>query len=174
MANTVLLRYGQHGITEVWPTQYYWGMTNTMGEATWYDQHDGWDNMVWPTRWVRQHTMGEATCIMSYLQGQDLWEIVGRCETTPPKEDFKGALRKWRIKADKAMFVLKTTIREEMLEHIVMTRHQKKHGTRSWCCSQRRTIRGYNFWRMSCCQFHNMTWRLLVLPQGQVDLSGDY
>ena len=59
-----------------------------------------------------------ATCMMSYLQGQDLWEIVGGSETTPPDEDLNGALRKWRIKAGKAMFALKTTIEEEMLEYI--------------------------------------------------------
>ena len=59
-----------------------------------------------------------ATCMMSYLQGQDLWEIVGGSETTPPEEDVNGALRKWRIKAGKAMFSLKTTIEEEMLEYI--------------------------------------------------------
>ncbi|KAI3509833.1 hypothetical protein L1887_25356 [Cichorium endivia] len=59
-----------------------------------------------------------ATCMMSYLQGQDLWEVVGGSETTPPVEDVNGTLRKWRIRAGKAMFALKTTVEEEMLEHI--------------------------------------------------------
>ena len=59
-----------------------------------------------------------ASCMMSYLQGQDLWEIVDGSETMPPVEDSNGALRKWRIKAGKVMFILKTTIEEEMLEHI--------------------------------------------------------
>ena len=59
-----------------------------------------------------------ATCMMSYLQGHDLWEIVGGCETTLSEDDSNGALRKWRIKAGKAMFALKITIGEEMLEHI--------------------------------------------------------
>nr|KAJ0216063.1 hypothetical protein LSAT_V11C300119470 [Lactuca sativa] len=54
----------------------------------------------------------------SYLQGQDLWEVVGGSKTTPPEEDVNGALRKWKIKEGKAMFALKTTIEEEMLEHI--------------------------------------------------------
>ncbi|XP_023763067.2 retrovirus-related Pol polyprotein from transposon TNT 1-94 [Lactuca sativa] len=58
------------------------------------------------------------TCMKSYLQGQDLWEVIGGSETTPPEEDVNGALRKWKIKAGKAMFTLKTTIEEEMLEHI--------------------------------------------------------
>ena len=56
--------------------------------------------------------------MMSYLQEHDLWEIVGRCETTPPEDDSNGALRKWRIKAGKTMFALKTTIEKGMLEHI--------------------------------------------------------
>ena len=56
--------------------------------------------------------------MMSYLQGQDLWEIVGGCETTPLEDDSNGTLHKWRIKAGKAMFALKATIEEEMLEHI--------------------------------------------------------
>ena len=59
-----------------------------------------------------------ATCMMSYLQGQDLWEVVGGCETMQPEENSNGALCKWRIKAGKAMFALKTTIEEEMLEYI--------------------------------------------------------
>ncbi|KAL5848228.1 hypothetical protein ACOSQ4_006241 [Xanthoceras sorbifolium] len=60
-----------------------------------------------------------ATCIESYLQGQDLWEVVGGSEVTQPTaEDANGILRKWKIKAGKAMFALKTTIEEEMLEHI--------------------------------------------------------
>ncbi|KAE8706148.1 tir-nbs resistance protein [Hibiscus syriacus] len=60
-----------------------------------------------------------ATCMESYLQGQDLWEVVGGGEVTQPAaEDANGILRKWKIKADKTMFALKTTIEEETLEHI--------------------------------------------------------
>ena len=67
------------------------------------------------------------TCMESYLQGQDLWEVVAGTETVPPpkesgdssgKKDGAEALRKWRIKTGKAMFVLKTTIEEDLLEHI--------------------------------------------------------
>ena len=63
-----------------------------------------------------------STCIESYLQGQDLWEVIGGSNTTPPEptiakvvdnktttvenEEFK----KWSIKSGKAMYVLKTTI----------------------------------------------------------------
>uniref|UniRef100_A0A2N9J033 Uncharacterized protein n=1 Tax=Fagus sylvatica TaxID=28930 RepID=A0A2N9J033_FAGSY len=56
-----------------------------------------------------------STCMES-LQGQDLWEIVAGSETTPPDNDQ--ALRKWKVKAGKAMFAIKTSIEEEMLEHI--------------------------------------------------------
>nr|CAD1841788.1 unnamed protein product [Ananas comosus var. bracteatus] len=58
------------------------------------------------------------TCIESYLQGQDLWEVIGGAETTPPPKENAEVFRKWRIKAGKAIFVLKTTIEEELLEHI--------------------------------------------------------
>ena len=63
----------------------------------------------------------------SYLQGRDLWEVVAGAEIVPPpkesgdnssKKDGGEALRKWRIKAGKAMFVLKTTIEDDLLEHI--------------------------------------------------------
>ena len=52
----------------------------------------------------------------SYLQGQDLWEIVAGNETTPPQN--AKALRKWKIKVRKALFAINTSIEEEMLEHI--------------------------------------------------------
>ena len=59
------------------------------------------------------------TCMESYLQGQDLWEVIAGTETTsPPPNDDAGNLRKWRVKAGKAMFAIKTTIEEEMMEHI--------------------------------------------------------
>lgn len=55
----------------------------------------------------------------SYMQGQDLWEVVNGSEVTRPvAEDANGSLRKWKIKAGKALFALKTTIEEEVLEHI--------------------------------------------------------
>ena len=52
-----------------------------------------------------------STCIESYLQGQDLREIVAGGETTP----FENAEALWKIKARKAMFTIKTSIEEEML-----------------------------------------------------------
>ena len=52
----------------------------------------------------------------SHLKGQDLWVIVASDETTSP-ENVK-VLQKWKIKDEKAMFAIKTIIKEEMLEHI--------------------------------------------------------
>ena len=81
-------------------------------------------------------------CIESYLQGQDLWEVVCGYETNPPEvatgkatvpetasdpkqtQEKKASsaenevLRKWRIKAGKAMYVLRTSVEEELLEYI--------------------------------------------------------
>ena len=47
---------------------------------------------------------------------QDLWEIVDGGETT----HFVNAetLRKWKIKAGKAMFTIKTSVEKEMLKYI--------------------------------------------------------
>ena len=52
----------------------------------------------------------------SYLQGQDLWEIIDGDEVEQPENAV--VLKKWRIKVGKALFAIKTTIEEEMLEHI--------------------------------------------------------
>ena len=51
----------------------------------------------------------------SYSYGQDLWEIVAGGKTTPLEN--AEALQKWKIKAGKALFAIKTSIEEEMLEH---------------------------------------------------------
>lgn len=60
-----------------------------------------------------------STCLKSYLQGQDLWEIVSGTDTTPPlREDANGIMRKWKVKAGKALFIMKTTVEDEVLEHI--------------------------------------------------------
>ena len=55
-----------------------------------------------------------------------MWAIVAGCETTPPDNDQ--ALRKWKVKAGKAMFAIKTSIEEEMLEHIRRADTPKEAG----------------------------------------------
>lgn len=60
-----------------------------------------------------------STCLKSYLQGQDLWEVVkGNDTQEPARETQDGALRKWMVKAGKALFFLKTTIEDDLLDHI--------------------------------------------------------
>lgn len=54
----------------------------------------------------------------SYLTGQDLWDVVGGTNTTEPRIDTNGAIHKWKVKTCKAMFIIKTTIEEELLEYI--------------------------------------------------------
>ena len=58
--------------------------------------------------------------MMSYLKKkrETFGKPLAEAKQAPPEEDSNGALRKWRIKAGKAMFGLQTTIGEEMLEHI--------------------------------------------------------
>ncbi|KAF3646775.1 tir-nbs resistance protein [Capsicum annuum] len=58
------------------------------------------------------------TCMTSYMEGQDLWEVVNRSEVKLGVEEPNDPLRKWMIKAGKALFALKTAIEEDMLEHI--------------------------------------------------------
>ncbi|KAJ8759956.1 hypothetical protein K2173_010812 [Erythroxylum novogranatense] len=56
---------------------------------------------------------------MSYMQGQDMWEVVNGSKVTPSEAgDENSVLREWKIKAGKAMFALKTTVEEDVLEHI--------------------------------------------------------
>jgi hypothetical protein len=74
------------------------------------------------------------TYMESYLQGQDLWEVVAGTKIVPPKESGDNfskkegveALRKWRIKAEKVVFVLKTTIEEDLLEYICDAKTSKE------------------------------------------------
>ncbi|XP_076936432.1 uncharacterized protein LOC143603536 [Bidens hawaiensis] len=60
---------------------------------------------------------GLTTGIKSYLQGQDLWNVVNGTETRSPANNINGAIGKWQIKDGRAMFILKTTIEEEILDH---------------------------------------------------------
>ncbi|KAK3030596.1 hypothetical protein RJ639_039682 [Escallonia herrerae] len=86
-----------------------------------------------------------STCMMSYIQGQDLWEVVNGSEVTQPEaEDTNGTLRKWKIKAGKAMFALKTTVEEDVLEHIETPQPQNWLGIRSPSYFQRKMTRGSN------------------------------
>ncbi|KAJ4951697.1 hypothetical protein NE237_028529 [Protea cynaroides] len=60
------------------------------------------------------------SCLESYLQGQDLWEVVNGADTNQPNDSSENseAIRKWKIKAGKALFVLKATTQKELLDYI--------------------------------------------------------
>ena len=53
-----------------------------------------------------------------------MWDVVGGTEVNLFED--AAALKKWNIKAGKAMFAIKTTIDEEMLEHISIVETPKK------------------------------------------------
>lgn len=61
-----------------------------------------------------------------YLQGKGLQEIVCGNDVKPPTKDV--TLKKWNIKARKAMFAIKSTIEEEMLQCIKNVKSLKKLG----------------------------------------------
>ncbi|XP_076907755.1 uncharacterized protein LOC143564329 [Bidens hawaiensis] len=66
-----------------------------------------------------------ATCVKSYLQGQDLWGVTNEPDTELPRIDTNGAVHKWNVKAGRAMYILKTTVEEEMLEYFQETESPK-------------------------------------------------
>ncbi|GAV87560.1 UBN2_3 domain-containing protein, partial [Cephalotus follicularis] len=68
------------------------------------------------------------SCLESYLQGQDLWEVVNGADTTPPNgaaENAEATL-KWKIKVGKALFVLKATTHKDFMDHIRDAKSRKE------------------------------------------------
>ncbi|KAJ0546012.1 hypothetical protein HanIR_Chr08g0356151 [Helianthus annuus] len=59
-----------------------------------------------------------STCIKLYLQGQDLWQVTNGTETRQPTNDINNAIGKWQVKAVRAMFIIKTTVDDDVLDHI--------------------------------------------------------
>jgi len=57
-----------------------------------------------------------STRMQFYLLGQDLWGIVGGGETAKPARGEE--LKKWKVKAGKAMYVLAATVEDDMLYRI--------------------------------------------------------
>lgn len=46
-----------------------------------------------------------STCVQSYLQGQDLWEVTNKGHTNhEPRIDTNGAITKRQVKVGKSMF----------------------------------------------------------------------
>ena len=70
-----------------------------------------------------------STRMKSYLQGQNLWDVIEGTELNPP--DSVTAMKKWNIKVVKVMFAIKTTVDKEMLEHIsIIETSFQKHEIR--------------------------------------------
>ena len=59
-----------------------------------------------------------------YLLGQDLWDIIGRGNITPLMND--GELRRWNIKAGKALYALSVTVEDELMHHIKSAKTPKE------------------------------------------------
>ena len=59
-----------------------------------------------------------------YLLSQDLWGIVGGSDTTTPTDVEE--LKKWKIKAGKAMYVLAATVEDELLHRIKDAKRPKE------------------------------------------------
>jgi hypothetical protein len=55
---------------------------------------------------------------VSHLVTSDEGTLLAGTEKTPSAKENAEAIRKWRIKAGKAMFVLNTMIEEDLVEHI--------------------------------------------------------
>lgn len=56
----------------------------------------------------------------SYLQGQDLWELISGTEVEIPEDTPQNVehRRKWKIKCGKAMYALRTSISKDHIDHI--------------------------------------------------------
>ncbi|XP_022026663.1 uncharacterized protein LOC110927306 [Helianthus annuus] len=59
-----------------------------------------------------------STCIKSYLQGKDLWQVMNGTKTRQPTNDINSTIGKWQVKATRVMFIIKTTVDEDVLDHI--------------------------------------------------------
>ncbi|KAJ1386601.1 Zinc finger, CCHC-type [Sesbania bispinosa] len=59
-------------------------------------------------------------CMEAFLQGQDLWELVAGDDTIMPPDtpEMAEARRKWKIKCGKALFMLRTVVNKELINHI--------------------------------------------------------
>ena len=59
-------------------------------------------------------------CMEAYLQGQDLWDLVFGADVVIPEDTPQNAnlRRKWKIKCEKALFALRTSINREYIQHV--------------------------------------------------------
>lgn len=59
-------------------------------------------------------------CMEAYLQGQDLWDLIGGAEVEMPANTPENSepRRKWKIKCGKTLFALRTSIGKELIDHV--------------------------------------------------------
>ncbi|KAH0703207.1 hypothetical protein KY285_017485 [Solanum tuberosum] len=57
-----------------------------------------------------------STRMQYYFLGQELWDIIGGSDTTPPTN--AEAVKRWKVKARKAMYALTVSIEDEFLQRI--------------------------------------------------------
>ena len=55
---------------------------------------------------------------------QDVWEIVRGSETSPPTSQYD--LKKWKLRAEKAMYALSISVEDDLLQHIKEAKTPKK------------------------------------------------
>ncbi|XP_039160975.1 uncharacterized protein LOC120289716 [Eucalyptus grandis] len=71
-----------------------------------------------------------STCMRYYLLGQDLWDIVGGNNTTPPTNDSD--LRKWNVKSDPENAISETRMRRIILHGLRPEYNGIVTATRGW------------------------------------------
>lgn len=54
----------------------------------------------------------------SYLESEDLWDIVSGASTCPPRYDLEN-FREWKMKNGTAEFVLKRSVPDELFDIII-------------------------------------------------------
>ena len=57
-----------------------------------------------------------STRMQYYFLGQELWDIIGGSDTTPPTD--AEAAKRWKVRAGKAMYALTVTVEDEFLQRI--------------------------------------------------------
>lgn len=89
-------------------------------------------------------------CMDTYLQGQDLWDLIV-CASDIPANTPENAepRRKWKIKCGKPLFALRTSIGKEFIDHVRDVSSQKKSGRHLRDCFLKRIQLGYSCWKMN-------------------------
>ena len=59
-------------------------------------------------------------CMEAYLHGQDLWDLIEGDDTKIPADTPQNAKlrQQWKIKCGKALFILRTLISKEYIDHV--------------------------------------------------------